>query len=87
MEIALEDISTIKSVLHSGTPIEALKGAQSLNKAYQLWMEKMRIKVGQPRPWEFQPDSKVCGCAAACDVGNVIAPINIPRLLCLAELP
>ncbi len=84
MDIALLDLSIIESVQQSRAPIEALQGAKALNAAYQIWMKKMRV-LDDPRGWEFQQDSQVCGYKAADNMrAEIFHLVRQRRPLCLA---
>ena len=62
LELASQDIGLIRKVIiDKSTPIEALRTAEHLNEAYREYMQSLRV-VGDARPWENAPESKVCGC-------------------------
>ena len=63
LELTLEDIDTIRSVVPDGTkPMETLRTAEHLNEAYRDFLQKMRVVEDNARPWENAPMSKVHAC-------------------------
>ena len=65
LELASQDIGLIRKVItEQTTSIEALRSAEHLNEAYREYMQSLRV-VGNARPWENAPESKVCGCSCS----------------------
>ncbi len=91
MDLALWDIGYIRRVIHSGASTESLMETNALIAAYQLFMQKMRVEVKRPRPWENSPGTKVCGYDTsdhACDVRRVQyrLQLHLTRFASFAEI-
>ena len=82
LELALQDIGTIKDVISETKPVECLRTAEHLHEAYRDFLQKMWVVEDMPRLWENAPETEVCGCyTAARDVNSGSYPSCISGMI------